>query len=210
MKTALFSIIFSVLTIFSAAKANATEADFQRINSSDEITGELGDYMSPDAIAHEFSREPHQNTAIAFRGAYTNRLMIIVDKARQGTSPTAQTVQVNLDGRMIYNWYVSTGRETPEHPKSGSDYVSSTPTGNFRIERMDINHYSKTWEAPMPFALFFTGGIALHATVPSHIPDLGKRASGGCVRLHPVNAEQLWNLVHQIGVNNVLITVHNG
>ena len=34
----------------------------------------------------------------------------------------------------------------------------------------------------MPNAVFFIGGIAVHATGTSHYPELGTRASGGCVR----------------------------
>jgi hypothetical protein len=212
MKTVLFSLLsifmFASPALAQTAASPAGQAASSEIESQQDVAavenGDLDDYMSPDEIAKELGPK------ISMRAAYTNRLQIIVDKAERGASPTAQTVQVYLDGRMVYNWYVSTGREGNEHPKAGSDYVSSTPTGNFRIEWMDINHFSKTWAAPMPFAMFFSGGIAIHATVASHLPQLGTRASGGCVRLHPVNAEQLWNLVHQVGSNNVLISIHNG
>ncbi len=49
----------------------------------------------------------------------------------------------------------------------------------------------------MPFAVFFIGGIAIHATTPSHFSMLGKRDSGGCARLHPDNAKILFGLVEQ-------------
>jgi len=41
---------------------------------------------------------------------------------------------------------------------------------------------SYTWNAPMPNAVFFIGGIAIHAAAKSAYTNLGTRASGGCVR----------------------------
>jgi lipoprotein-anchoring transpeptidase ErfK/SrfK len=116
-------------------------------------------------------------------------------------------MQVYLDGQLIHNFLVSTGRETPEIAKSGRQYFSATPTGKFRIDSRYKNYESKTWLAPMPYAQFFNGGIAIHATVKSHYAALGSRDSGGCVRLHLDNAKIVWNLVDQVGKQNVLIEV---
>lgn len=89
---------------------------------------------------------------------------------------------------------VSTGRERHER------YFTSTPTGLFELdpERFERNHYSHTWHARMPWAMFldaaFHGsrtGIALHSA-GGHAGDLGSRASGGCVRLPPEKAAELF------------------
>jgi hypothetical protein len=39
---------------------------------------------------------------------------------------------------------------------------------------------SYTWKAEIPNAVFFIGGIAIHATGKSQYQALGTRASGGC------------------------------
>lgn len=52
-----------------------------------------------------------------------------------------------------------------------------TPTGIFRVQWKDIDHLSAEFDnAPMPYSVFFNGGIAFHAgslSVPSH----------GCIHL---------------------------
>lgn len=51
----------------------------------------------------------------------------------------------------------------------------------------------------MPWAVFFNGGIALHATTKAHYPELGKRASGGCVRFKYENAKTVYGLIKDAG-----------
>ena len=86
-----------------------------------------------------------------------------------------------------YLWKVSTG-------KSGFE----TPTGAYKPTWLSINHRSKTYDnAPMPFAVFFTGGYAIHAT--DAVARLGNTASHGCVRLSKENAAMFFNLVEISG-----------
>ena len=54
----------------------------------------------------------------------------------------------------------------------------------------------------MPWAMFLrtrsggpTTGIALHASLDKYIHNLGQRASAGCIRLLPSNAEKLYKLL---------------
>ncbi len=98
-------------------------------------------------------------------------------------------------GRLIFeeSFPVSTGRE--RHEK----YFTSTPTGLFELDpnRFDANHRSHRWHnAPMPWAMFLDytihghlAGVALHSGI-GHVADLGHRASGGCVRMPPEEAEE--------------------
>lgn len=86
-----------------------------------------------------------------------------------------------------YDWPVSTARE---------GYV--TPTGTFRPERlMEIYHSKKYDNAPMPHAVFFYYGFAIHGTYETK--HLGRPASHGCVRLAPQNATKLFALVKAEG-----------
>jgi lipoprotein-anchoring transpeptidase ErfK/SrfK len=140
---------------------------------------------------------------------HSDRLVIKIDKALQGKSRTAQKMFVYLDGRRIYKWSVSTGREQHERTPTGESTWTHTPTGTFRIYYRNIDHVSQLWDGvPMPYAQFFSGGVAIHAALPKYIPYLGSRASGGCIRLHPENARILWDLVSEVGTQNVLIEVY--
>jgi lipoprotein-anchoring transpeptidase ErfK/SrfK len=57
----------------------------------------------------------------------------------------------------------------------------------------------------MPYSIFFHGHFAVHGT--NEIRNLGRRASHGCVRLHPVNARTLFELIKGTGPSNARIVV---
>ena len=124
--------------------------------------------------------------------AARKRLIININKV-------SQKMTVSLDGSTKYSWPISTGAP-------GYD----TPSGNFRPFRMEEEHFSKEWDdAPMPFSIFFTGeGHAVHGSY--HVKSLGRRASHGCVRLHPDNAATLFALVQQTGMSNTAVIVKGG
>lgn len=124
---------------------------------------------------------PGLNSEGVARAAKTHRLVIAVNKASKG--PDAQTLRIFENGVEVFKEKISTGREKQEKAKSGRVYLSTTPKGYFRPTKVYKDYMSYTWKAPMPNAVFFVGGIALHATTQSHYAELGKRASGGCVRL---------------------------
>ena len=113
-------------------------------------------------------------------------------------SKSQQRVSVVIDGTEAYRWAVSTGRR-------GYD----TPAGNFRPQRLERHWYSRQYEmTPMPWAVFFHRGYAMHAT--SEVYNLGRVASHGCVRLRPDNAATLYSLVRRQGMANTKIVVLNG
>ena len=116
-------------------------------------------------------------------------ILITIDKA-------TQQMTVEVDGATRWTWSVSTGRR-------GYD----TPAGSFRAFRMEEDHYSKEWDdAPMPYSIFFTGeGHAIHGSYETR--NLGRRASHGCVRIAPRNAEKLFTLVKREGVSNARVVV---
>jgi lipoprotein-anchoring transpeptidase ErfK/SrfK len=108
---------------------------------------------------------------------------------------STQTMSVSVGGVTEYNWKVSTGRKGHR-----------TPTGDYRPTRMAEVYYSKKYDnAPMPHAIFFTGGFAIHGT--EYIRSLGGPASHGCVRLHPDNAALLYSLVAHYGAGNTEIRI---
>jgi lipoprotein-anchoring transpeptidase ErfK/SrfK len=108
---------------------------------------------------------------------------------------SGQTMMVSVDGVVHHVWPVSTGRQGWR-----------TPTGTFRPQSMHVRHYSSLFNnAPMPYSIFFNGHFAIHGT--TEIRNLGRRASHGCVRLHPVNARTLFELIKGQGPANARIVV---
>src|SRR5258707_3578380 len=117
-------------------------------------------------------------------------VLVTIDKS-------IQQMTVEVDGRPLYQWPVSTGK--------GAQY--DTPSGKFKAFRMERDHFSKEWDdAPMPHSIFFTPkGHAIHGSFD--VKRLGTPASHGCVRLAPANAEKLFALVEQEGVLNTTVVL---
>ena len=89
---------------------------------------------------------------------------------------------VYVDGAQRYTWAISSG------------LAGGPPSGSYRPERLERKWYSRKYDwAPMPHAIFFHQGYAIHGT--NVISRLGRRASHGCVRLHPQHAAILFDLV---------------
>jgi lipoprotein-anchoring transpeptidase ErfK/SrfK len=86
--------------------------------------------------------------------------------------------------------------------------LGNTPSGNFRPYILSRNHRSSIFgNAPMPFAIFYSGHYAIHGTTA--VAQLGTRASKGCVRLHPSNAAVLFALVQRRGMASARIVVQD-
>ena len=66
----------------------------------------------------------------------------------------SQTMAVSVDGISRYAWRVSTGRAG-----------FGTPSGVFHPQSMAAHWFShKYYNAPMPHAIFFYGGLAIHGS----------------------------------------------
>lgn len=115
-------------------------------------------------------------------------VLIRVDRA-------TQRMQVSADGDYLYTWLVSTGRRG-----------HGTPAGVFHPQRMAVRWFSTVYyNAPMPHAIFFHGGFAIHGSYD--VARLGGPASHGCIRLHPNDAAILFDLVAREGMRNTTIVV---
>lgn len=126
-----------------------------------------------------------------------HRVVVLINKSAAG--PNAQTMTVYENGSEVMKTKVSTGKEERVTSSSGRTYVSTTPNGFFRPTKMYTDYLSYTWNAPMPNAVFFIGGIAIHATGTSNYSKLGTRASGGCVRTTLEISKQFRELVMNSG-----------
>lgn len=108
---------------------------------------------------------------------------------------TTQTASIAAHGKTIHTWKISSGTEE-----------FATPRGMFRPEWMAKMWFSKKYDdAPMPHAVFFKDGAAMHATQATHA--LGRPASHGCVRLAPANATTFYGLVQKHGQAHTRIHV---
>ena len=113
-------------------------------------------------------------------------LLARIDNARQ-------RMHVYVDQRLAFVWPVSTARRGLR-----------TPAGSYRVQRMEPFWRSRTYAmAPMPHALFFHGGYAIHGT--SAVGQLGHPASHGCVRLSPGNARILFGIAQRYGGGQVVV-----
>ncbi len=109
---------------------------------------------------------------------------------------STQTMTVSEKGRELYRWPISSAR---------AGYT--TPAGTFTVSWTSRLHYSRQYDwAPMPYAVFFKEGVAVHAT--NAVGSLGRPASHGCVRLALTNARTFYGLVEQHGMALTQITVH--
>jgi lipoprotein-anchoring transpeptidase ErfK/SrfK len=106
-----------------------------------------------------------------------------------------QQMTVKVDGVVRHRWPVSTARRGYR-----------TPVGTFRPQSMKVRHYSTIYYgSPMPYSIFFHGNFAIHGSY--EIRSLGRRASHGCVRLHPANARTLFELIRRRGPADATIVV---
>jgi hypothetical protein len=113
-------------------------------------------------------------------------------------SKSQQRLAVAVDGSEIYRWPVSTGRRG-----------HATPSGSFHPIRLERHWYSRQYQlTPMPWAMFFFRGYAVHGTMEAY--NLGHAASHGCVRLRPDHAATLFALVHKRKLSETKIVVRDG
>jgi len=126
---------------------------------------------------------------LALTAPASANILITIDKSNQQMS-------VEINGARRYLWPVSTGR-------AGYD----TPSGMFKPNRMDADHFSQEWDnAPMPHAIFFDlDGHAIHGFFD--VKHLGSAVSHGCVRLSPDHAQTLFNLIKAEGMSETKVVV---
>ena len=154
--------------------------------------------------------------------------VIVVNKANKGRE--AQTIKVYEFGKLIRETKVSTGRDQFERAgenHSKRDSWTITPTGYYTPTFLSKNHRSSAYGGPfsgifggtkMPYAIFFNGDIALHEAPKGTESMLGKKASGGCVRLPSALAPELFERVQSVSgsripdfkVDGTIVTDANG
>jgi hypothetical protein len=127
---------------------------------------------------------------LGWAGPAGAEVVIAIDKS-------IQRMSVTVDGKERHLWKVSTG--TGGGPKAGT----------YAPQRLEKSWFSRKYNmSPMPHAIFFHEGYAIHGTI--YVSRLGQRASHGCVRLHPKDAAALFDIVRTQGKGATTIVVTNG
>ncbi len=128
------------------------------------------------------------------------RIWLLIDKK-------VQRLYLHIDGIAVDTFKVSTGDTKHETPlfdmrMSGPIFYKYTskkfPGGNYK------------GLGNMPYAVFIKGGFAIHGTTQGNFSKLGQKASHGCIRLHPDNAEIVNELVRMVGLSQTWITIVDG
>jgi len=119
----------------------------------------------------------------------------IADRVVARVSISEQKMYVYRHGTLLHEWPVSTARAG-----------KITPTGQWRPQFLSKHHRSRRYNnAPMPFAIFYSGHYAIHGT--DQVSRLGRPASAGCVRLDPKNASVLFDMVREEGMDQTRVIV---
>src|SRR5574337_384286 len=115
-----------------------------------------------------------------------------------------QLMYLYIGGELKDSFAVSTGipgRETPNMNKRASGPVFTRYTST-KYPEGDYKGLGN-----MPYAVFVKSGYAIHGTTQGNFAKLGKKASHGCIRLHPDNAKLFYDLVKIFGLNNTWVIV---
>ena len=114
-----------------------------------------------------------------------------------GTAQAQALVRVQID-LTHQRMHVTSAEGDYDWPISSARSGFSTPGGSYAPTHLELMHYSKKYHmSPMPHAIFFRGGYAIHGTYETG--SLGRPASHGCVRLSPGNAARLYSMVQSEG-----------
>lgn len=119
---------------------------------------------------------------------------------------STQIAYLYIDGGLETSWKVSSGMSGYSTPN-----FDTHPNGRvydaYSSKKFPGGDYQGLGN--MPYAVFISGGFALHGTPKGNWSKLGSRASHGCIRMHPENAQYFNQLVRQYGVDQVWITVQD-
>lgn len=115
-----------------------------------------------------------------------------------------QKLYLYIHGTLQGTWPVSTGL-----PKYETPLLNENPNGRiynaYTSNKFPGGDYKGLGN--MPYAVFIRGGFAVHGTAESNWSKLGQKASHGCIRVHPDNAQYFNRLVRGAGVNNSWVSV---
>lgn len=199
MKSAAFGLLF--FSIFTQA---------QVWTETVELTTAPAEFQARAFSESDFTTYPWMKE-------FTN--VIVINKSNVGSD--RQTLRLYVNGKLSTLTKISSGRETFEkgcapgqNPKrdhcSNRPYWSTSPVGYFDVDTLDERYFSNLWQTWMPYAVFFESGIATHQAPAGTEPNLGQRASGGCIRMHPNMAPVIFMAVKNAGTGLIPVIQRDG
>lgn len=115
-------------------------------------------------------------------------------------APALVQISVHLNSHRVD--LVAPGLPSYSAPALGGRPGHGTPTGCFRPIGLNKHYWSHKYNAPMPNAVFFSPGVALHTgslNVPSH----------GCVHLADSTSSLIYQTVAQYRQNTQICVAHD-
>jgi len=192
------ALLVTLLPVAVAQAATACNADTgPRQTRLEKFLGLVPDGKNSESdcrAIRKFQRkngiEPAEGYAGTVTGKVVKRLRLSADRADK-CDARAKVVCVDLKSQTA--WIAKKGKITwgPYAIRSGRDGYE-TRTGLFHVYTKDIDHVSSIYGSPMPYAMFFSGGIAFHTSDRYLYDTLG---SHGCVHILPKVAKKMWNRV---------------
>lgn len=210
---AVITAFLSVALVYSEAQAQ-TESELTVISSPAEEETNAMEELDPSApnieeILQEMDREYIRQTGqlpyimpdfleISCK-RYDCPIYVEVRKSEQ-------RLYLYVRGSLVHTWLVSTGA-----PKSETPLWEGHPNGRIYDKYSSKANPGGDYKGlgNMPYAVFLHAGYAIHGTVESNFKHLGKKASHGCVRVHPDNGKIFNRFVRQYGVSATWVSIIN-
>lgn len=171
---------------------------------NDTFTNDLNKITNAELKSLKYNLDQLKNKTIPIVGAENKQINA---RLWARISKKKQLMQLYIDGKLVDSFKVSTGDKKHETP--AFDINPSGPVFNkYTSKKYPGGNFNGLGN--MPYVVFIQGGFAIHGTTKGNIPKLGKKASHGCVRLHPDNAKIFNNIVKAIGLENTWVTITEG
>jgi lipoprotein-anchoring transpeptidase ErfK/SrfK len=172
----------------------------------DSFTNDLNKISVSEIKSLKYNLEQLKLMPRVIPDSITNRTQINA-RVWARVSKKKQLLELYIDGVLVDSFKVSTGDKKHETP--AIDLRPSGPIFNkYTSKKFPGGNYNGLGN--MPYVVFVKGGYAIHGTTKGNIPKLGKKASHGCVRLHPDNAKIFNEVVKAIGIENTWVTITEG
>lgn len=115
-------------------------------------------------------------------------MMAVPAQAEAAPAPCSARADACIDLSGNASWLMENGVVTyGAVPITSGKPGYETPPGTFTVTWKNIDHWSKAYDAPMPYAVFFTkSGIAFHEGSLS-------QQSHGCIHLSPEAAKMYFD-----------------
>ena len=150
-----------------------------------DVTGEL-DYRTSQALLAFQGWQGIDRTATVDEQSQLE--LARATRPRPAATGVGHRIEIHRDRGVLLT---VDGNEVIRAVHTSTGAYGRTPAGEFAVYRKERLSWSNLFHVWMPFAAYFTGGIATHEypDVPSY------PASHGCVRLPAGEAERVWNFV---------------